>query len=58
MSVVVVSLECVKELYEEDSNFAIARKEFIEPWSMDQTPFLYYHILEGFFFVDQQLCIP
>jgi hypothetical protein len=58
MSIVVVSLECVKGLYEEDSNFATVGKECIEPWSMDRTPFLYYHIRERFFFMDQQLCIP
>jgi hypothetical protein len=58
MSVVVVSLECVKGLYEEDADFAEAWKACKEPWSLDQTPFLDYHIQEGFLFKNQQLCIP
>jgi len=57
MSVAVVSLECLKGLYEEDANFAEAWKACIEPWSMDETPFLEYHIQEGFLFKNQQLCI-
>jgi hypothetical protein len=58
MSVAVVSLECVKGLYEEDADFAEAWKACKEPWSMDRTPFLDYHIQEGFLFKNQQLCIP
>jgi hypothetical protein len=54
MSVAVVSLECVKGLYEEDAYFAAAWKACIEPWSMDRTPFLEYHIQEGFLFKNQQ----
>ena len=58
MSVVVVSLECVKGLYEEDADFAEAWKACKEPWSLDETPFLDYHIQEGFLFNNRQLCIP
>jgi hypothetical protein len=29
-----------------------------EPWSLDKTPYLDYHIQEGFLFKNQQLCIP
>ena len=44
LSVEVVGLECVKELYVEDSYFAAAWKACREPWSMDRTPYLDYHI--------------
>jgi hypothetical protein len=58
MLVVVVSLECVKGLYEDDADFTEAWKACREPWSMDRTPFLDYHIQEGFLFKNQHLCVP
>jgi hypothetical protein len=58
MSVAVVSLEYLKGLYEEDSNFTEAWKACREPCRMDRTPLLDYHVQEGFLFKKQQLCIP
>ena len=58
LSIEVVGLECVKELYAKDSNFVAVWKACKEPWSMDITPYLEYHIQEGFLFKNHQLCIP
>ena len=53
MSIEVVSLNCIKTLYEEDVDFVEAWKVYKESWSMDITPFLDYHIQEGFLFKNQ-----
>ena len=58
MYVEVVSLNCMKNLYEEDENFLESWKECKEPWSLDHTPYFYYHIQEEFLFKNEQLCIP
>jgi hypothetical protein len=58
MSVEVVSLNCLKTLYEEDTGFSEAWKECKETWSLDRTPYPDYHIQEEFLFKNQQLCIP
>jgi hypothetical protein len=58
LSVEVVSLECMKELYAEDTDFAEAWKACKAPWSIDRTPYLDFHIQEGFLFKNQSLCIP
>lgn len=42
----VVGLECVRKLYAKDADFAAAWKACKEPWSMDKTPYLDYHIQE------------
>jgi regulator of sigma D len=49
-SIEVVGLKCVKEIYTEDSDFTAAWKACREPWSMNKTPYLDYHIQEGFLF--------
>ena len=54
----VASLECIKELYVEDADFAEAWTTYKAPWSMDQTLYLDYHIQEGFLFRNQYFCIP
>jgi hypothetical protein len=46
----VVSLECMKELYAEDTNFEEAWKACEAPWSIDRTMYLDFHIQEGFLF--------
>jgi len=53
MSVVVVILVFVKGLYEEDVDFIEAWKACKEPWSMDQTPCMDYHIQDGLLFKKQ-----
>jgi hypothetical protein len=58
LSMEVVSLESMKELYEEDADFGEAWKACKAPWSVNRTMFLDYHIQEGFLFKNQQLCIP
>jgi len=58
MHVEVVNLNCTKYLYEGDADFSIKWKACREPWSIDQTRYLDYHIQEGFLFKNQQLCIP
>jgi hypothetical protein len=58
LSVEVVSLECMKELYAEDTDFVEAWKACKAPWSIDRTPYLDFHIQEGFLFKNQSLCIP
>ena len=50
LSVEVVSLESMKELYEEDVDFGEAWKAYKAPWSVDRTMLLDYHIEEGFLF--------
>ena len=50
LSVEIVSLESMKELYEEDAYFGEAWRACKEPWSVDRTLFLDYHIQEGFLF--------
>ena len=54
----VVGLECVKELYAEDSDLSTTWKACREPWRMDRTPYLEYHIQERFLFKNHELCIP
>lgn len=58
LSVEVVSLESMKELYEKDVDYGEAWRACKEPWSVDRTIFLNYHIQEGLLFKNQQLCIP
>ena len=58
LSMEVVSLESMKELYEEDVDFKEAWRACKEPWSVDKTMYLDYHIQEIFLFKNQQLCIP
>jgi hypothetical protein len=58
LSVEVVSLECMKELYAEDIYFAEAWEACKAPWSIDRTLYLDFHIQEGFLFKNQSLCIP
>jgi len=58
MSVQVVSLNCLKTLYEEDVDFSETWRACKEPLSLDKTPYLDYHIQEYFLFKNQQLCIP
>jgi hypothetical protein len=53
MLVAVVSLEYEIGLYEENAYFAEDWKACRKPWSMDRTPFLEYHIQEGFLFKNQ-----
>jgi hypothetical protein len=53
MHVEVVSLDNMKELYAEDTDFAEAWKACKEPWSMNRTPYLDFHIQEGFLFKNQ-----
>jgi hypothetical protein len=57
MSLEVVSLNFLKTLNEEDAKFSKASKVCKEPWSLDITPYLDYHIQEGILFKIQQLCI-
>jgi hypothetical protein len=58
MSVEVVSLKCIKTLYEKYADLLEAWKACKEPWSLDRTPYLDYHIQHGFLFKNQRLCIP
>jgi hypothetical protein len=58
MSIEVVSLNCLKTVYEEDANFSKAWKECKDPWSLDRTPYLDYHIQEGVLFKNQHFLIP
>jgi hypothetical protein len=58
LSVEFVGLECMKELYVEDVDFAKAWKAYKVPWSIDRTPYLDFHIQEGLLFKNQGLCIP
>jgi hypothetical protein len=44
VSVKVVSLDNMKELYVEDTDFAKAWRTCKEPWGMDRTPYLDFHI--------------
>jgi hypothetical protein len=50
MSVEVVRLNCLKTLYEEDVYLSEAWKAWKEPWILDRTLYLGYHIHEEFFF--------
>jgi hypothetical protein len=56
LSVEVVSLECMKELYAEDTNFAEAWKACKAPWSIDRTLYLDFHIQEGFSCLRTKVC--
>jgi hypothetical protein len=38
------SLECMKELYAEETYFSYAWKVCKEPWSIDRTPYLDFHL--------------
>ena len=53
LSVEIVSLESMKELYEKDVDFKEAWRACKEPWSVEGTMYLDYHIQEGFFFKNQ-----
>lgn len=50
MFVEVVSLNCMKTLFDIDACFAKTWKACKEPWSLDHTPYLGYHIQEEFLF--------
>ena len=56
LSMEVVSLESMKELYE-DANFVESLKSCKATWSVYRTMFLDHHIQEGFLFKNQQSCI-
>jgi hypothetical protein len=53
MSVEVEILNCLKTLYEEDEDLSKAWKACKESWSLEKTPYLDYHIHEGFLFKNQ-----
>ena len=53
LSVQVVSLESMKELYEEDVDFGEAWRACKETWRVDRTIFLDYHIQERFLFKNE-----
>jgi hypothetical protein len=57
MHVEVVSLDNMK-LYEKDTDFVEALKSCKEPWSTNRTPYLHFHIQEGFLLKHHKLCIP
>jgi hypothetical protein len=56
MSMEVVGLENMKELYEEDSIFVATWKTCKDPWSGDIRTDLEYFIYEGFIFRNKYLC--
>jgi hypothetical protein len=53
----VVILKCIRELYVKDKDFVEAWKECKMTWSIDKTPYLDFHIQEGFLFKNQSFCI-
>lgn len=53
MAIKVVSLECMRGLYEEDANAIQTWKECKALWSMDRKPYFNFHIQEGFLFKNQ-----
>jgi hypothetical protein len=58
MLVEVVRMNYLNTLYEEDAYFLEAWKACKETCSLDKTPYLDYHIEQGNFLKNQQLCIP
>jgi hypothetical protein len=50
MSIEVVGLESLKELYEDDVDFVESWRACKQPWSGDRTPYLDYFIHEGLLF--------
>ena len=58
MQVEVVGFDELKNLYQEDPNFAKAWKACKEPVTVDRTKWLDYLIQDGMLFKGSQLCIP
>ena len=58
MQVEVVGFDELKNLYQEDPNFAKAWKACKEPVVVDRTGWLDYLVLDGMLFKGNQLCIP
>jgi hypothetical protein len=50
MSIEVVSMECMKELYEDDTYFVEAWRACKVHWSIDRTPYMDFHIQARFMF--------